>query len=106
VEKFWQLREKALGSSEEDEELHSLQPMDKATALLSDTDSHWCCGHANQQAEDAHHQEVNDAPDVAEKQHERSKELESQLVTISILYTKHICLLPGAEVVHDYQSCA
>ncbi|CAK9267551.1 unnamed protein product [Sphagnum jensenii] len=79
VEKFWQLREKALGSSEEDEELHSLQPMDKATALLSDTDSHWCCGHANQQAEDAHHQEVNDAPDVAEKQHERSKELESQL---------------------------
>ncbi len=86
MEKFWQLREKALGSSEEDE-LHSLQPMDKATALLSDTDSHWCCRHANQQAEDAHHQEVNDAPDVAEKQHERSKELESQLVTISILYT-------------------
>ncbi|CAK9213692.1 unnamed protein product [Sphagnum troendelagicum] len=79
VEKFWQLREKALGSSEEDEELHSLQPIDKATALLSDTDSHWCCGHANQQAEDAHHQEVNDAPDVPEKQHERSKELESQL---------------------------
>jgi hypothetical protein len=86
VEKFWKLRENAHGSSEEDEELHSLQPMDKATALLCDTDSHWCCGHANQQAEDAHHQEVNDAPDVAEKQHERSKELESQLVTISILY--------------------
>ncbi|KAH8932613.1 hypothetical protein BDL97_19G082900 [Sphagnum fallax] len=89
VEKFWQLREKALGSSEEDE-LHSLQPMDKATALLSDTDSHWCCGHANQQAEDAHHQEVNDAPDVAEKQHERSKELESQLINLKEQYEASI----------------
>lgn len=88
VDKFWGMRETVLATPD-DEQLQHMQPLDRATALLSESDGKWAYGGCNLEAEEALRQELKDAQTLAEEnglvaktEQSRADELDAQLVKL------------------------
>lgn len=87
LEKFWGLRESVLGTLNKDDQSEDLGVLDKATTLVTESDSKWQYGGIDQEAVEALQQELNDAGVRAEENHLlarkeqfRAEELDAQLV--------------------------
>ena len=87
LEKFWGLRKSVLGSLNKDDQSEDLGVLDKATTLVTESDSKWRYGGVDQEAVEALQQELKDAGVRAEENHLlarseqfRAEELEVQLV--------------------------
>ena len=93
VDKFWGLRENVLTVSD-DGQLQHMQPLDRATALLSESEGQWTYGGCNREAEEALRQELKDVQTLAEEnglaakeEQSRANELDAQLV---LPYSSHV----------------
>lgn len=93
VDKFWGARENVL-ATDDNGQLQHIEPLDKATALLSDSDGRWAYGGCNREAEEALRQELKDAQILAEEnglvakqEQSRANELDAQLV---LSYSLHV----------------
>lgn len=94
VDKFWGLREYVLATSD-DELLQHMQPLYRATAILSESDGKWVYGGCNREAEEALRQDLKDAQALAEEnglaakeEQSRANELDAQLV---LRYSSYVC---------------
>ncbi|KAG0562056.1 hypothetical protein KC19_9G114300 [Ceratodon purpureus] len=88
VDKFWGARENVL-ATDDNGQLQHIEPLDKATALLSDSDGRWAYGGCNREAEEALRQELKDAQILAEEnglvakqEQSRANELDAQLAKL------------------------
>lgn len=83
IDKFWDVRESAIGTSEADDN----KELDKAGTLLMEVDTQWRYGGASEQAAATFEKEAKDAQLLAEenrlsvvKEQVRANALETQLV--------------------------
>lgn len=88
VDKLWDMRESAIGTSKADDN----KELDKAGTVLMEVDTQWKYGEASEQAAETFQQEAKDAQLLAEenrlsavKEQIRAHALEAQLVCFVLL---------------------
>jgi len=91
LEKFWGLRESVLGSLNKDDQSEDLGVLDKATTLVTESDSKWRYGGVDQEAVEALQQELKDAGVRAEENHllARSEQFRAEELEVQLVGLKH-----------------
>lgn len=81
IDKFWGLRENVLPTFDDGQPQH-VQPLDRATALLLESDAQWAYGRCNREAEMALQEELKEARALAEENGLLAKEKDSRAIEL------------------------